>query len=335
MNDFVERAKECEELAAFTGWILGVTAVWLVLSLAATLMGCAAVHPPPPVVPPEAPPPIIVVPPPIIPPEPPPVITNAPVALGQHLAVRGVFFGLTATSPDGDHPCPGCDVDARTLAADAESEGVTAVTGINSACTWAKVKATCMAMADGLGRGDMLVIGLSGHGTQLPDDNGDEADGIDEGLCLYASDITQEIDVVRDDRVLSELLLPLWRKHPGLDIMLITDTCFSQGNFRALWRYVTRADPRQLELFGKSELDRITAVDGGLIQIAMCREDQYSYGDATGGTGTQKLLAVRRGDIGRKAAYRAMLPLIDTEQNPQWVEFGTVSEMFRKGRFWK
>ncbi len=44
------------------------------------------------------------------------------------------------------------------------------------------------AMSDLIGKaskGDSLVITFSGHGTYQPDEDGDEADGLDEALCPY------------------------------------------------------------------------------------------------------------------------------------------------------
>jgi len=272
-------------------------------------------------------------PPPTIP-DIPPAATNA---VGTHGTVVGIFCGLTETSPDGDNDCPGCDVDARGLFIDARGEGVNPLILLNAECTWANIKKKVFAVAEGLVEGDMLVLGHSGHGMQIPDDNGDEEDGKDEALVLYRRDGTTEtVDIVRDDRVMDELLIPLWQAHPGLDIFLITDTCHSQGNFRALWNWARRTDPRQLELFSPAEIQATArVVKGALIQIAMCRENSYSYGTAFGGTGTQCLLRARKGTVGRRDAFLAMLPLIDTDQVPQWVEYGDVSEMFRDGEFWK
>lgn len=254
-------------------------------------------------------------------------------ALPSHGTVRGIFCGLTMTGPNGESPCSGADIDALNLAADAEKCGVAAQILSNSECTWANIRATAFRMADGLGRGDMFVFGLSGHGGQMKDDNGDEADGMDEALILYTTHDGVAYDAIRDDRVMEELLLPLWRQCPGLDVMLITDTCHSEGNFKAMARWLRLAQPVELPLIGKEDVGQ--AVDGGLVQISGCRESQYSYGSAAGGTLTQALLAVRRGDIGRHDVYVKLLPLIDTDQQPQWVEFGTVSARLRNGEFWK
>jgi hypothetical protein len=250
---------------------------------------------------------------------------------GLHGQVRGVFCGVLTSSPTGSNPCPGADVDAISLGKSADANGVDGVVLLTSQCTWENIKATVMRQSQGLKGGDMLVLTLSGHGAQLPDDNGDEADGIDEALVLYTADPTATADVIRDDRVMSELLEPLWRAVPGLDVLLITDTCFSQGNFRTMWSWVTQAKPKT-----RSLVQPRVAIDGALIQIAMSRENQYSYGTATGGTGTQTLLAMMAPKDGRLQVFSATrLIMGSSNQQPQWTEFGNVSELFRNGEFWR
>lgn len=251
----------------------------------------------------------------------------------RHNRVRGVFCGLTYTDANRANPCPGADVDALTLAADAEDCGVEAILLYNAECTWDNIKATVFRHASGLGRGDMFVLTLSGHGSQLPDNDGDEADGIDEALVLYTNSPFNNAHFVRDDSVMKELLEPLWEMCPGLNVLLITDTCHSAGNFRAIGEALRILERRRPEPLLARAAPR--GADGGLIQISGSREDQYSYGSALGGTLSQSLLAVRKGDAGRLDVYERLLKLIDTDQDPQWVEFGDVSGMFRRGEFWK
>ena len=268
---------------------------------------------------------------PVFPPQPP--APNPILNTGIHNAVRGVFCGLIRTGTNGSNPCPGADVDAITLSADASACGVTVITLLNEKCTWTNIKTTVFKIAEDLKRGDMLVFGFSGHGTQIKDEDGDEADGLDEALCLYAELPGANIDILRDDYVMTELLMPLWKAHPGLDILLITDTCHSQGNFRSMMNWAVPAQKHSRLLVASRATSEI---DGGLIQIAMCREESYSYGYSSGGTGTQALLRARKDKIGRLATYWMTLQYINPEkQEPQWTEYGFVSEMFRNGEFWK
>ena len=56
--------------------------------------------------------------------------------------------------------------------------------------------------------GDQVVIYMSGHGTQIPDDNGDEDDGFDEAFLPVdaipppsGADRFDMTNVIRDDRI--------------------------------------------------------------------------------------------------------------------------------------
>lgn len=86
--------------------------------------------------------------------------------------------------------------------------------------------------------GDQVVIYMSGHGTQIPDDNGDEDDGLDEAFLPVDAvppppgaarfDMT---NVIRDDRI-GELVEALRRK--GAHVWLVVDSCHSGTISRAM-----------------------------------------------------------------------------------------------------
>jgi hypothetical protein len=71
--------------------------------------------------------------------------------------------------------------------------------------------------------GDEFVISYSGHGTQVPDFNGDEADGFDEALYLYDGPLI-------DDDFQRQLAY----KPEGVYLTLIMDCCFSGTNTRSI-----------------------------------------------------------------------------------------------------
>jgi hypothetical protein len=75
--------------------------------------------------------------------------------------------------------------------------------------------------------GDVAVIHYSGHGSNVPDDNGDEADGKDEILC--PSDLNWD-DTLRDDW----LRIELDKVKPGVHLTLVMDCCHSGTNTREL-----------------------------------------------------------------------------------------------------
>jgi metacaspase-1 len=79
------------------------------------------------------------------------------------------------------------------------------------------------AMLEVSGPGDVVRIQYSGHGTRVPDKDGDEADGYDEALVLYDG-------IWLDDQV-ADLLLEM---PDGVDLAFISDSCHSGTVSRSL-----------------------------------------------------------------------------------------------------
>jgi metacaspase-1 len=76
-------------------------------------------------------------------------------------------------------------------------------------------------------KGDVAVVHFSGHGSHVPDDNRDEADGRDEILC--PADLDWD-DPLRDDWLRTTLdTVP-----SGVNLTVIMDCCHSGTNTRAI-----------------------------------------------------------------------------------------------------
>lgn len=245
---------------------------------------------------------------------------------GQQVGRACVCVGLTAVDPAAnggwDGPCPGCDIDAIGLRNHVERHGIMNAMLLNARATWAGVQAAVYKMASGLVRGDLLVITISGHGGQVPDDSGDELDEQDETICLWDGQ-------VRDDLVL-DLLHEL---PPGLRVVLISDQCHSEGNFRSAVRVAQRAV--SMGRWGRREarplVRRAQVWDGALLQFAGCREEDYSYGSKQGGTWTQSLLAAWREGMTWTEWFDAAKARMPGRQVPVMVEYGRVDDAFRNG----
>lgn len=96
-------------------------------------------------------------------------------------------------------------------------------------------QATKAAMTQGLqdviaaaAPGDCVVITYSGHGTYVPDTSGDEADGLDEGLCPY--DIKTGGGALLDDEIHGLFS----GRRSGVHLVLISDSCHSGTVTRAV-----------------------------------------------------------------------------------------------------
>ena len=100
-------------------------------------------------------------------------------------------------------------------------------------------------------KGDVLLLHYSGHGANVPDDNGDEADHRDEILCPTNLDWK---DPLRDDW----LRKTLNRLRKGVNLTVIMDCCHSGTNTRA----ITPPDAQRRERFLPCPLD-LMAVESG------------------------------------------------------------------------
>lgn len=70
------------------------------------------------------------------------------------------------------------------------------------------------------GFGDRIVFTYSGHGTWIPDQNGDEADGRDEAMVMAG---LSEADLLVDDE-LNDIFSKL---RTGASALILSDSCFS------------------------------------------------------------------------------------------------------------
>ena len=88
-------------------------------------------------------------------------------------------------------------------------------------------------LTQGVGKDDKVVFLYSGHGTRIPDDNGDEEDGCDEALYAYDG-------VIRDDDIAK-----LMDQIPAAETLALFDSCFSGTVTRALASPQTAGTQRQ------------------------------------------------------------------------------------------
>lgn len=245
--------------------------------------------------------------------------TNAaPYTDCQRMAV--VVGVSIADSPEygGRLECPGADVDLWAVSGKLYRMGVTNVVELLD------LAATKRALSDALDRaaeilraGDLLILYTSGHGAQVPDDNGDEEDGLDEAACLADG-------LMRDDEIGKRLS----KLRPGVRVDIVTDTCHAATG----WRRLLPRKPVPLVL-DAPELAHLE-----ICQYAMCAASQSSYGDAlNGGVGTRTLLAEmdKDGDFRRLPGFEPFHVAMPRNQKPVYVESKGVSDRMRYGRLWE
>lgn len=114
-------------------------------------------------------------------------------------------------------PLTACEADADDMEAIAKSRGYSKITKLlTTKATRAAVINTLNSYATQMKAGDILFVSYSGHGGQIPDYSGEEADNKDETWCLY------------DGQLIDDELKILWKKFAkGVRIFVLSDSCHS------------------------------------------------------------------------------------------------------------
>lgn len=155
-----------------------------------------------------------------------PTPVEAAVAKGYSL-----HLGLNHVSTDHyegwDGALNACVYDANDMASLAGSLGYKTKLLLDEKATRDAVIAAIKATAARMKAGDLFLFSYSGHGGQVPDYSGDEAqatpdDVLDETLCLF------------DGQLIDDELYVLWAGFPrGSRVLVLSDCCHSGTNIRA------------------------------------------------------------------------------------------------------
>jgi hypothetical protein len=89
--------------------------------------------------------------------------------------------------------------------------------------------------------GDALFVHFSGHGVRIPDDDGDEADGMDEALCPVDY---KKAGMIRDDDILEFLVVPLPR---GVTMTAVMDCCHSGSAMDLPFTYLADGEMEEMQ----------------------------------------------------------------------------------------
>jgi len=121
----------------------------------------------------------------------------------------------------------GCVNDAQDWAAELRTRGFDVQQLLDAQATKAAMVNAFKTVIGAAAKGDVVVITFSGHGTYVPDLNGDELDGLDEALCPY--DVQTGGAALIDD----EIHAMFAARKPGVRLVLISDSCHSGTVTRA------------------------------------------------------------------------------------------------------
>ena len=185
-----------------------------------------------------------------------------------------VTTGLTVLIPSAWNgwggACPGCDLDEARTRVYIDTSGAYGkrIRITDKAVTKYALIAACINAAQGLKRGDLLFVSVSGHGGEADNTDGDNGEKADQYLCLADGPL-------RDD-IIWQMLTQAWKDVPGLRIALWFDTCNSRTMYRGI--------PYDYAKAVRSRMSSArNVIDGGLIVISGCGDGQSSYGDAVNG----------------------------------------------------
>jgi metacaspase-1 len=135
------------------------------------------------------------------------------------MAKRSLHVGIN-DYPGTGLDLSGCVNDANDWRAEMEKRGFSATSLLDGQATKAAMLEAFEKITKDSGRDDLTVITFSGHGTWVPDVDGDELDGRDEALCPH--DITSG-QTLADD----ELYNIFGQRKRGARIIFISDSCHS------------------------------------------------------------------------------------------------------------
>ena len=175
-----------------------------------------------------------------------------PKALSLHI-------GLNAVSPaayggwSGD--LAACEFDAKDMAAIAKLQGMKPTVLLTKKGTRAQMLSAMRKAAKQLRKGDFFFLTYSGHGGQVPDVTGEEADKQDETWCLYDGQLIDD-----------ELYFELSRFAAGVRILVLSDSCHSGT--------VTRAVPPPLD---RTKVSGRSKMMPPAVAIRTYREHQTFY----------------------------------------------------------
>jgi metacaspase-1 len=207
------------------------------------------------------------------------------------MANRALCIGIN-NYPGTANDLSGCVNDANDWAAALTKRGFITTKLLNSKATGAKMRTAIGNLVSGAASGDIVVIQYSGHGSYVPDTNGDEPDGVDECLCPY--DINSR-GALTDD----ELYDLFNARKPGVKVVMISDSCHSGSVARfapidtpptvrgrsGIRRKVKFLPPeaflsrRELAVLGSRRSYRRASPPGRYASLLMagCQDTEYSY----------------------------------------------------------
>lgn len=230
--------------------------------------------------------------------------------------------------PGSSNDLHGCVNDAQNWGNLLTNQGYEVAMLLDSQATKLNVMTALRTALATLRFSDRLIFTYSGHGSWVPDTNGDEADGRDEVMCLY--------DFPTGGLLSDDEMYDLFQSRRfGSRVTIFSDSCFS-GTLARFANVSYHAKPRFLspsEFLSETQLKAAARVEmtqvidkprSGTVLISGCSENEYSYDAFLDGKpqGAFSAYAMKTFQPGIKMAawfkqIRSNLPSPEYPQSPQ------------------
>ena len=253
---------------------------------------------------------------------------------------RSLHIGIN-DYPGTGSDLSGCVNDANDWKENLEARGFQTLALLDAEASKSNMIEALSKIVGDTGHDDIAVITYSGHGTWVPDEDGDEVDGRDEAFCPH--DITRG-QILTDD----ELYEILSKRARGARIIVISDSCHSGTVTRACNLMPGTASDSQAfqkirflapEIYIKNDevrlrrarrVEKVKAngkIRAAAVLLSGCKDEEYSY-DAlfngrSNGAFTYTALQTLR-SLPDNATYsdwhreiRKILPNVNYPQTPQ------------------
>ncbi len=166
---------------------------------------------------------------------------------------------------------------------------------MNQQVTYQRMRKALKDLSQGTAANDRVLIYFSGHGTQVPDDNTDESDRLDEVLVAQDAQFTQTpenplINVLRDDEF-GELLAAI----PSQNIYVLIDACNSGTSTKSLdfgatqdvakvWKYPGLYDNSGINKgsFRPVEVPNNSTSSAKYVLLSAAQDDEYAQASPNG-----------------------------------------------------
>ena len=260
---------------------------------------------------------------------------------------RSLHIGIN-DYPGTGSDLSGCVNDAKDWRKALEKRGFKATSLLDEEAKKADMLQAISKIVADTGKDDIAVITYSGHGTWVPDEDGDEADGRDEALCPY--DI-MEGNILTDDELYEIFSKRSWSAR----IIFISDSCHSgsvsrasnrmMGTKRDTWKFPKtrflapeiylksskfKGSKRLLQTARRVENSpKRSKIRAATVLFSGCKDTEFSYdawfNERANGAFTYSALKTLK-KLDKNASYndwfkkiRKLLPHVQYPQTPQIV----------------